>query len=99
MISGLIMVIAVSGFVFPVVAKVLQDPVKEAALISKREGYKVVMWHIDMPSFSVYSQQIVPSKDPEVGEVVLTKTQYLDELKSYEMLYSKNGISLVRVTQ
>jgi hypothetical protein len=55
------------------------------------------MWGLNMPSFSVYSQRIVEKHDPRRGDIVITQTHRLAELRAYETLYSKNGIALVRV--
>jgi 4-amino-4-deoxy-L-arabinose transferase-like glycosyltransferase len=99
LISSAFTVFAVSGFILPILGKVLQEPVREAALLAKKEDYNVVMWHIQAPSFSVYSEKIVPHADPRHGDIVLTKTKYLSDLPAYDLLYEKNGVALARVTK
>ena len=94
--AGLITVIAVSGLLLPVLGEILQRPIQEAALLARKENYTVVMWHLDAPSFSVYAQKATVRRTPQVGDVVLTKSKYLAELPNHELLYSKNGIALVK---
>ena len=94
--TGLMTVIAVSGLLLPVLGEILQRPIQEAALLARKENYTVVMWHMDAPSFSVYAQRATLRSTPQPGDVVLTKTKYLGELSSYELLYSKNGIALIK---
>ena len=71
------------------------------ALLASKKGYEVIMWRLNAPSFSVYYGRPTPSRDPIPGDIVLTKTKRLAELPGWgsEVLYSKNGIVLVRVTE
>jgi len=87
--------------VVPVGARVQQEPIKEAALLASKKGYEVIMWRLNAPSFSVYYGRPTPSRDPIPGDIVITKTKRLAELAGYgsEVLYSKNGIVLIRVTE
>ncbi|RPH46986.1 MAG: glycosyltransferase family 39 protein, partial [Burkholderiales bacterium] len=82
--------------IMPLAARLLQEPVKEAALLSKREGYKVVMWKVYYPSFLLYSQSFAEKRAPEKGEIVLTTVKYLERLENPELLYSRHGIVLVK---
>jgi len=94
---GLIMVVAVNFVVIPTYGKIAQEPIQEAARIAKREGLQVVFFGIDAPSFSVASGQIVPERQPVPGDVVLTKVTKLKYIMSYDTIYEKNGIVLVKV--
>lgn len=94
--SGLITVFAVSQFVIPIVARVQQAPIKEAALLVKQRDYAVVMWRLTMPSFNVYSERLVEKREPRAGDIVLTKAIYTGALKNIEILYQKNGIVLLK---
>jgi len=87
----------VNYVVAPSYANVVQLPIKEAALIAKRNGYKVVMYGLNVPSFIVYSERLVEKRKPRKGDVVLTKVSKLKNIKSYEIIYSKNGIYLIKV--
>jgi 4-amino-4-deoxy-L-arabinose transferase-like glycosyltransferase len=99
-ISGIVAVVGLSAFVVPVGARVLQAPIKEAALLAREKGYEVIMWRLNAPSFSVYYGRPTPSRDPIPGDIVITKAKRLAELPGYgsEVLYAKNGIVLIRVT-
>jgi len=94
--AGWLTVIAISGLLLPVLGEILQRPIQEAALLARKENYTVVMWHMDAPSFSVYAQRATLRRTPQAGDVVLTKLKYLGELPNHEVLFSKNGIALVK---
>jgi 4-amino-4-deoxy-L-arabinose transferase-like glycosyltransferase len=97
--SGVILATAFSLLLLPLFGGMQQGPIKEAALLARDRGYTVVMWGLNMPSFSVYSQRIVEKHDPRRGDIVITQTNRLAELRAYETLYSKNGIALIRVKE
>lgn len=96
-VSGMVTVIAVSGFVMPAVANLLQQPIKNAALVARELDDNVVRYRMNMPSFSVYSQRIVRSTPPQPGDVVFTSPDYVPELGNVEYLYRERGVALVRV--
>src|SRR3569623_308247 len=97
LVSGLVTVFAVSVMITPVVAALQQAPIKEAAAIAKARDYRVVMWRLNTPSFSVYAERLVDKRDPRPGDVVLTKTNLLTKLAGVEVIYEKNGIVLARL--
>ncbi len=94
--AGLAAIMAL--FVLPVAGDAQQSPIKEAAMIARERGYRVVMWGLDTPSFIVYSGALVEKRDPRPGEIALAKVKRLHELPGYEILFRKHGIALVRVT-
>lgn len=49
--GGLVFCLCINFHIMPLVARLLQEPVKEAALLSKGKGYKVVMWKVCYPLF------------------------------------------------
>jgi len=67
------------------------------ALFAEKHRLDVVMWGINVPSFMVYSKKIVPKRDPKPGEIVLTKITKLKEVASYQPIFKKYGIVLVRI--
>lgn len=85
--------------VMPLAGRLMQEPVKEAALLARREGWKIVMWKVDYPSFLVYSQSLVEKRPPRAGEIVLTTVKYLERLDSPELLFSRNGIVLAKLPE
>ena len=93
--AGLAAIMAL--FVLPVAGDAQQSPIKEAAMIAKERGYRVVMWGLDTPSFIVYSGALVEKRDPRPGGIALAKVKRLHELPGYEILFRKHGIALVRV--
>ena len=99
-VSGIAGVVGLSAFVVPVGAGVLQQPIKEAALLAREKGYDVIMWGLNAPSFSVYYGRPTQSRDPRPGDIVITKARRVAELPGYgsAVLYAKNGIVLIRVT-
>lgn len=96
---GFLFIMIINAVVLPLVAHAKQTPIKEAALLAKREGYDVVMTHINVPTFIFYAQKKVRRGEPDVGDVVLTKTNTLDSLKKYDIIYKNRGIALVKVEE
>ncbi|MBM3162804.1 MAG: glycosyltransferase family 39 protein [Chlorobi bacterium] len=93
---GIIFCLAVNLHIMPLAARLLQEPVREAALLSKARGYKVVMWKVYYPSFLLYSQSLAEKRAPRKGEIVLTTVKYLERLDNPELLFSKHGIVLLK---
>ncbi len=84
----------------PLLGAAQQEPVREAALLAKKIGGPVVSYGINMPSFSVYREAIVPRRKPQRGELVFTRIDSqedllkLDETVQPVRLYSKGGVAL-----
>ena len=100
-ILGLLSVVGLSTLVVPFVGKAQQGAIKEAALLCRSRNIEPVMWRLNAPSFSVYRGAPTASREPRPGDVVLTRSTRLAELpagSTYELLYSKGGIVLARIT-
>lgn len=97
LLSGVVVAFSVSAFLLPVIGGLHQGPIKEAAMIAKRNKLTVVRWHLNTPSFSVYTQRVTETRKPRAGEVVLTKSKYLPKLSNPEILYRKGGVVMARV--
>jgi 4-amino-4-deoxy-L-arabinose transferase-like glycosyltransferase len=97
LISGILSVTVLSLAVIPALARLQQEPIKQAALVAKREGYRVVMWKLRTPSFNVYSRSLTERRRPLPGEIVLTKAHYLREFPDYTVLFQRGGIVLARM--
>ncbi len=95
--GGVVMLAFLWGAFAPALARVLQEPVREAARLARAQDLEVVMWRINAPSFLVYSGRQVVRRRPRPGEVVLTKRIHLDELGPYRPLLLRHGIALVRL--
>ncbi len=99
MAAGVLQAAALALYILPAAGGVQQQPIKEAALLARERNYDVVMWSVNAPSFIVYSGKLVERRDPVPGDIVLSKVKRLAELPGYEVLYRKNGIALVKVTE
>uniref|UniRef100_Q3ASZ6 Glycosyltransferase RgtA/B/C/D-like domain-containing protein n=1 Tax=Chlorobium chlorochromatii (strain CaD3) TaxID=340177 RepID=Q3ASZ6_CHLCH len=95
--TGLFFCLYMNAYLAPLVGSVLQQPIKEAALLAKQQGYKVVMWKTYNPSFLVYSESLVEKRQPQAGDVVLTTVKHIAKLNVTTLLYSKHGIVLAKV--
>lgn len=96
--AGIISTFIFSELLLPLAGRIQQEPVRQAGLIAAKYPNTAVMWRLDMPSFSVYSGRITPNRKPHAGELVLTKSRYLDRLPAHELLFEDNGIALALLT-
>ncbi len=83
--------------VVPWSARVLQGPVKEAALLARELGGPAVRLRFDAPSFSLYRQAVTPSRPAQPGELVITRVDRVPAT-GHEELYRKGGVVLLRRT-
>jgi len=97
LLAAPLLVVVMSAVFMPQLSGILQLPVKEAALLAKQHDYKVVMWGVNMPSFSVYSQRVVERREPRAGEIVFTTPAALRDWPNYEVLYQRGGVLLARL--
>ncbi len=97
LVAAVVSLLLVNGTILPTYAALVQQPIKEAALFAKKHRLDVVMWGINVPSFMVYSEKIAPRRSPKPGEIVLTKITKLNEVDSYQPIFRKYGIVLVRI--
>ncbi len=97
MVMGLMFIMVINFVVLPLVAHAKQTPIKEAALIAKAHDYNVTMAYINVPTFIFYSQKKVMRRAPKVGDILLTKSNKLDSLDKYDIIYKNRGIALVKV--
>ncbi len=95
--SGIVFALLINLYLMPLAGKLLQQPVKDAALLAKKEGYKIVMWKVYYPSFLLYSESFVEERSPRPGEIVLTTIENLENTKPPAVLYSKYGIVLAKI--
>lgn len=96
---GLATVLVVNWHVMPVAGRMLQEPLRDAALFAKERGHDVVLWKLNMPSFMFYQEKLTEERLPLEGEIVVTKAHYLQRFGGYELLYKKKGIALARITK
>lgn len=92
------MVVIVNYIVIPTYGKLMQQPIKEAALLAKKEGYQdIIMYKVNTPSFNVYYEGLVRKDQPQSGDIVLTKVPKLTDFGHYDTLYQNNGFALIKV--
>jgi 4-amino-4-deoxy-L-arabinose transferase-like glycosyltransferase len=95
--AGIITSFIVSELLLPLVGRIQQEPIREAALIAARYEFPTVMWRLNNPSFSVYSGRVTPKRQPAPGELVLTKSRHLARIPSHRKLYERQGIALALI--
>ena len=89
--------IFILNYVGWIYAHVRAIPVKEAAIyVKKHHIKKVVMYHLNTPSFDVYAKMLVEKRYPKVGDIVLTKVTTLKEF-NYDLLFKKGVIALIKI--
>ena len=102
-VSGLLQAVVLFALIAPRVLEVTQGPVRDAALLARQSAAPVVSWRLNQPSFSVYRQAVTPARLPLVGELVLTRSDRLEELQRELMplqvqpIYQRGFISLARI--
>ena len=103
-VAGLLQAAAVALVIAPRVIGVTQGPVREAAMVAKQSGEPVVAWRIIMPSFSVYRQAATPTRVPELGQLVFTRTDRKPEVQALlapnlilRDVYQRSFVTLARV--
>ncbi len=79
----------------PWIGAVLQGPVKDAAGVARQRTEPAVQWQFSAPSFSVYRDQITPSRPPRPGELAITRIDRIDPNLPADVLFEEGGIALV----
>jgi 4-amino-4-deoxy-L-arabinose transferase-like glycosyltransferase len=98
--SGLACACATATLLLPALAELQQRPVKDAALLARSQGWPVVSWRINAPSFSVYRGAVTPGvAAPRPGDIVLTRSDALPGMGAAEVLYRKGGVVLARMPE
>lgn len=98
-LGGSVFMATTTFFIMPMVADVMQVPVKEAALLAKQRGWKIVMWEVYYPSFLLYSESLAEQREPRPGEIFLTTVDYAGNHEKIELLYMKYGIMLAKMAE
>jgi 4-amino-4-deoxy-L-arabinose transferase-like glycosyltransferase len=95
--AGMVVAAVIALALVPTYGEIQQGPTKEAAALARSEGWDVVMWRLDMPSFAFYYGDITPLRAPMEGEVVFTRVTRLNRLEiPTEVLFQKGGVVLAR---
>ncbi|MEC8064036.1 MAG: glycosyltransferase family 39 protein [Pseudomonadota bacterium] len=99
LLSGFFFSIAINFIVTPLVASIEQLPIKHAASYVRHNPQTVKEYGFSVPSFSVYSEQIMYPNVPTKGDTVLLRANHLEDFQNYSILFYENGIYLIRLTQ
>lgn len=90
--------VLVNAHLMPFVGSITQEPIREAALVAKKDELTVVKWKLDMPSFYFYREGLAEERLAAPGEVLVTRVTELEKIYSeYELLFYDKGIALARV--
>jgi 4-amino-4-deoxy-L-arabinose transferase-like glycosyltransferase len=98
-VLGMLLTVGVTGLLLPTVAAVQQGPVRDAGVAARDRPETVVMWGLNNPSFNVYANRHVERREPQPGEVAVTRFNRLDPAVDYEVLFERNGVMLVKVAE
>ncbi len=96
LIAGVLHTLVIVQWVGPAAGELIQQPVKTAAKLAGQYDETIVMWRLNMPSFTVYREHITPRRDPQPGELVFTRIDALSDLGAHEVIYQEGGIVLAR---
>jgi len=98
--AGVLVALALSTLMVPLAGRLVQAPIRDAALYCKALGVEPVLWRLNAPSFSVYRGAPTAGREPRAGDVVVTRARRLAELPAgmrYQLLHEKLGIAVVRI--
>lgn len=97
-VIGLLTMLAVNLLGMSLAAKVMHEPVREAALIAREHDYSVVMWKMNMPSFVFYQGKLTEKRLPRNGDIIFTQMHQLQALAdAAKIIYQKNGYVLAQI--
>jgi 4-amino-4-deoxy-L-arabinose transferase-like glycosyltransferase len=94
--AGALHTFVIVQWVGPAAGALLQQPVKTAAEQARQYSEPVVMWRVNMPSFTVYRRQVTPRREPKAGEIVFTRIDALPDLGAHEVVFQQYGIVLAK---
>ncbi|TDB68955.1 ArnT family glycosyltransferase [Arundinibacter roseus] len=99
-LMGVVLLVTVNILWMPRLGALLQEPVKEAALIAKTlpNELLVVNDHYT-PSFHFYSGRFAQERESRPGDLVFTKKHRLKSFQTMDVLYEKYGLVLARIPQ
>lgn len=95
---SILFLIMINQVFMPILWKLIQEPVKEAALLARQNQYKVITMDHYYPSFNFYASQLTPIREPQKGEVVFSRIDNLQHYANLDTLYYKNGFILAKLS-
>jgi 4-amino-4-deoxy-L-arabinose transferase-like glycosyltransferase len=94
--AGGVLALFIAGAVLPWFGEALQGPVRRAAAVAALRPEAVAQWQVHLPSFAVHLRRVSPHRDPQPGEMALTRADRLppgDDGRP--RLYQERGIVLL----
>ena len=92
---GLIQTLVMTQAALPLAGRLQQGPVVEAASFARKYPGVIVMWGINMPSFTIYREKITPRRPPREGDWVFTKKNKVDAFGPYRIQFQSGGVALI----
>ncbi|MDO5691330.1 MAG: glycosyltransferase family 39 protein [Pseudomonadota bacterium] len=85
-------------FATPWLGDALQGPIKRSAIAARAAAgdAPVVQWNVSWPSSGVYLNRVVPAREPQPGELAITRVDRLPSGVPVTVLRQENGVALVR---
>lgn len=95
---GFVTLFLVNVIVTPIVGNVLQQPVKDIALLAKEKGYDVNILSGRHPSFLVYYENKIEKHAPRPGDYLFIRENKLEKISfPYDIIYEKRGYKLIKI--
>ncbi len=98
--AGVVAACGWTQFALPWWAQALQGPVRELALVAKRQNLPLVQWRLHQPSAGFYRGLPAPRREPAAGEAALVREDRFDALpaverQGFQVLARDRGFALV----
>ncbi len=98
-IVGLLTLVAVNIIWMPRLGALLQQPVKDAAILAKEKGFtKIVVLNHYSPSFYFYAGTYAEERKPKPGDIVFGRSASLKKFDIKESYYDHHGVQLVKIS-
>jgi len=104
LIAAFSLMAAVNFVALPIVAAAQQEPAKQVGLRVAQlpADASVISRHIRMPSVSVYAQRVIPDREPQAGDYVVTRINKILKIEEhtpqliFTSLFQQGGVALLR---
>jgi 4-amino-4-deoxy-L-arabinose transferase-like glycosyltransferase len=94
---ALVQALVIAIVVVPMAGMWQQGRVLGAAEVARNRSETIVTWGANQPSFGVYRGAVTPVREPQPGEIVLTRADHLAEWPGAEILYQSAGLVLAKL--